>query len=87
MNTNLFKNKQFLLSFYLTTADNMYLFFNIVEDFTADNSYLLCNIVENFTFLGSCWARQASSEKHWVLIWMLLGPGKARRATQKGPLW
>lgn len=82
MNKNPFKNKPFL-SFYLTTVDNIYLFFNIVEDFTADNSYLLFNIVEDFAFLGSCWTRQASLEKHWMLIWMLLGPVKLDKPHRK----
>lgn len=54
-----------------------------MEDFTADNSYLLFNIVEDFAFLGSCWTRQASLEKHWMLIWMLLGPVKLDSNTER----
>lgn len=85
MNANPFKSKQFL-SFYLTIADNIYLFFfNIVEDFAADNSYLPFNIVEDFTFLGSFWARKASLEKHLILIWVLLGHGKARQSNTERP--
>lgn len=56
-----------------------------MEDFAADNSYLPFNIVEDFTFLGSFWARKASLEKHLILIRVLLGHGKARQSNTERP--